>query len=145
MVFRCDDPRAGAVVDSGAVHSVTVTAANTADIQELPILLRAEDEVIFGDAGYASDEYKCSSRELGIHWAVQDKGKPGHPPRATQKKRNRKGSSVRARVEHVFRGIKRQFGYVKIRYKGLKKNAALVNVLVGLANLYLLRGRLMVA
>lgn len=133
----------GADVDSGAVHSVTVTAANTADIQELPRLLRPEDEVVFGDAGYASDEYKRGSRQLGIHWAVQDKGKPGHPLSAAQKKRNRKRSSVRARVEHVFRVIKRQFGFVKTRYKGLKKNAAQIHVLVGLANLYLLRGRLM--
>lgn len=135
----------GADVDSGAVHSVTVTAANTADIQELLHLLRAEDEVIFGDAGYASDEYKRGSRQLGIHWAVQDKAKPGHPLSVSQKKRNRKRSSVRARVEHVFRVIKRQFGYVKTRYQGLKKNAAQVNVLVGLANLYLLRRRLMAA
>jgi IS5 family transposase len=63
----------GADVDSGAVHSITVTAANTADISELPNLLRAEDQVIFGDAGYASDEYKLGARELGLHWAVQDK------------------------------------------------------------------------
>ncbi|MGH8555895.1 MAG: IS5 family transposase [Methylococcales bacterium] len=135
----------GADVDSGAVHSVTVTAANTADIQELPHLLRTEDQVIFGDAGYASDEYKRGSRELGLHWEVQDKAKPGKRLSASQKKRNRKRSRVRARVEHVFRVIKRQFGYVKTRYKGLKKNAAQVYILVGLANLYLLRGRLMAA
>jgi hypothetical protein len=39
-----------------------VTAANTADIRELPHLLGAEDEVIFGDAGYASDGSKRGSR-----------------------------------------------------------------------------------
>ena len=55
----------GADVDSGAVHSVTVTAANEADINVLPKLLREQDEVIFGDAGYTSDEYKRGSRELG--------------------------------------------------------------------------------
>jgi IS5 family transposase len=48
-------------------------------------------------------------------------------------------------VEHVFRVIKRQFGFTKTRYRGLGKNAAQVNMLVGLANLYMLRGRLMVA
>ncbi len=48
----------GADVNSGAVHSVTVTAANTADIVELPKLLREDDQVIFGDDGYTSDEYK---------------------------------------------------------------------------------------
>jgi len=135
----------GADVDSGAAHSVTVTAANTADISELPKLLRAEDEVVFGDAGYASDEYKRGARHLGMRWAVQDKAKPGSRLSARQRKRNRKRSSVRARVEHLFRIIKRQFGYVKTRYRGLEKNAAQVCMLVGLANLYLVRGRLMAA
>ena len=66
----------GADVDSGAVHSVRVTAANRADISELPNLLRENDQVVFGDAGYASDEYKRGARALGMVWRVQDKAKP---------------------------------------------------------------------
>ena len=66
----------GADVDSGAAHTVTVTAANTADITEMPKLLRQGDQVIFGDAGYASDEYERGARALGLRWAVQDKSKP---------------------------------------------------------------------
>ncbi|MER0172162.1 MAG: IS4/IS5 family transposase, partial [Nitrosomonas sp.] len=116
-----------------------------ADINVLPKLLRAEDEVIFGDAGYASDEYKRGSRQLGIRWCVQDKRKPGQNLSESQKKRNRKHSSIRARVEHVFRVIKRQFGFTKTRYSGLMKNAVQVNMLMGLANLYLLRRQLMTA
>src|SRR5271165_4570018 len=61
----------GADVDSGAVHSVSVTAANRADISELPNLLRENDQVVFGDAGYASDEYKRGARALGMVWRVQ--------------------------------------------------------------------------
>ena len=133
----------GADVDSGAVHSVEITAANEADINVLPKLLRAQDEVIFGDAGYTSDEYKRGSRKLGIRWCVQDKRKPGQNLSASQKQRNRKHSSIRARVEHVFRVIKRQFHFTKTRYRGLAKNAVQVNMLVGLANLYLLRRRLL--
>jgi Transposase and inactivated derivatives, IS5 family len=135
----------GADVDSGAVHSVEVTAANEADITLLPKLLRPEDEVIFADAGYTSDEYKRGSRKLGLRWCVQDKRKPGRNLSSSQRKRNRKQSSIRARVEHVFRVIKRQFGFTKTRYRGLAKNAAQVNMLVGLANVYMLRGRLMAA
>ena len=133
----------GADVDSGAVHSVAITAANEADIRVLPKLLREQDEVIFGDAGYTSEEYKRGSRKLGIRWCVQDKRKPGQNLSASQKKRNRKHSSIRARVEHVFRVIKRQFGFTMTRYRGLMKNTVQVNMLVGLANLYLLRRRLM--
>lgn len=135
----------GADVDSGAVHTVEVTAANEADINLLPKLLRPEDKVIFADAGYTSDEYKRGSRALGLRWCVQDKRKGGRNLSSSQRKRNRKQSSVRARVEHVFRVIKRQFGFTKTRYRGLAKNAAQVNMLVGLANLYMLRGRLMAA
>lgn len=135
----------GADVNSGAVHSVTVTAANTADIVELPKLLRDEDQVIFADAGYTSDDYKKGARHLGLSWCVNDKRKPGKNLSSSQRKRNRKYSSVRARVEHIFRIIKCQFGFRKTRYRGLEKNTAQVNWLVGLANLYLLRRQLMAA
>jgi transposase, IS5 family len=136
----------GADVDSGAVHSVSVTAANRADISELSDLLRPDDQVVFGDAGYASDDYKRGARALGMTWRVQDKAKPkgsvGAGLSGRQKKRNRRNSGIRARVEHVFRIVKRQFGYTKTRYRGLAKNAAQVMTLIGLANLYALRGRL---
>lgn len=135
----------GADVNSGAVHSVTTTAANVADITELPNLLREKDQVIFADAGYTSDAYKRGSRKLGIRWCVNDKRKPKHNLSANQRKRNRKQSSVRARVEHVFRVMKRQFGFTKTRYKGLEKNRSQVNMLIGLTNLYMLRGQLSTA
>ena len=80
-----------------------------------------------------------------MRWCVNDKRKPGKNLSASQKKRNRKQSSVRARVEHVFRVIKQQFGFQKTRYRGLEKNASQVNLLVGLANLYMLRRQLMAA
>ncbi|MCD2451133.1 IS5 family transposase [Methylicorpusculum oleiharenae] len=135
----------GADVNSGAVHSVTVTAANTADIEELPKLLREDDQVIFADAGYTSDDYKKRLAASGLSWCVNDKRKPGKNLSSSQRKRNRKYSSVRARVEYIFRIIKCQFGFRKTRYRGLEKNTAQVNWLVGLANLYLLRRQLMAA
>ena len=134
----------GADVNSGAVHDVSVTAANEADISQLPGLLREDDEAVFGDAGYASDTYKRGARQLGMSWCVNDKRKPGQGNlSASQKKRNRRNSRVRARVEHVFRIIKCQFGYRKVRYKGLAKNKAQVMSLMALANVYLLRRSLM--
>lgn len=133
----------GADVNSGAAHSVTVTPANTADIGELPNLLREEDQAIFGDAGYTSDEYKRGARALGLHWYVNAKRKRGKELSSRQKKRNRKQSRTRARVEHLFWVMKCQFGYRKTRYKGLAKNQAQVFTLMGLANIYLLRRQLM--
>lgn len=135
----------GADVNSGAAHSVTVTPANTADITGPPALLREGDKVVFGDAGYTSDEYKRGARHLGMHWCVNDKRKPNKNLSSKQKKRNRKQSSVRARVEHIFRIIKCQFGFRKTRYRGLAKNASQANLLAGLANLCLLRRPLIAA
>lgn len=132
----------GSDVDSNAIHSATVTSANIADISEMPELLREEDEVVFGDAGYTSDSYKRGARSLGMTWKVNDKRKPKKNLSATQKKRNRKNSSIRARVEHCFRVLKCQFGYKKVRYKGLNKNRVQVFALLGLANLYMLRKQL---
>ena len=50
---------------------------------------------------------------------------------------------IRAKVEHPFRVIKRQFGYVKVRYRGLKKNTAQLFTLFALSNLWMVRGKLM--
>ena len=76
-------------------------------------------------------------REAGVVlWAVKDRCKPGRVLSASQKKRNRKHGSVRAKVEHIFRVIKCQFGYRKARYRGLAKNAAQMFSLMALANLY---------
>jgi len=132
----------GTDVNSNVIHTATVTAANTADITEMPNLLRADDKVVFGDAGYVSDSYKRGARALGMTLKINDKRKPKKQLSASQKKRNRKNSSVRARVEHCFRVIKCQFGYRKVRYKGLEKNRTQVFMLLGLVNLYQLRGRL---
>jgi len=135
----------GADVDSGAVHSVTTTSANVADIEELPKLLRDDDAVVFADAGYTSDAYKRGAKKVGLRWCVNDKRKPNKNLSSTQRKKNRKQSSIRARVEHVFRVIKRQFGFEKTRYRGLEKNTSQVHMLVALSNLYMLRGQLMVS
>ncbi len=135
----------GADVDSGAVHTVTTTSANVADIDELPKLLRDDDAVVFADAGYTSDSYKRGAKKVGLRWCVNDKRKPKKNLSASQRKRNRKQSSIRARVEHVFRVIKQQFGFQKTRYRGLKKNTSQVHMLVALSNLYMLRGKLMPA
>src|SRR5690554_3383688 len=66
----------GADVDSGTAHSVTVTAANRADISELDNLRRDADKATFGDSEYASDRRKRQAREAGHHWCVNDKRKP---------------------------------------------------------------------
>ncbi len=128
---------------SGLIHTVGVTTAKTHDAKVTDKLIREDDKAIFGDKGYVSDKLKKAAREAGVYWGVLDKAKPKKKLSVTQKKRNKKHSSVRAKVEHPFRIIKCQFGYRKTRYKGLKKNAAQVFSLMALANLYQARHQIM--
>jgi IS5 family transposase len=68
------------------------------------------------------------------------KGGTLHPE---DEKINRIIAMVRARVEHPFRILKRQFGYVKTRYRGMAKNRAQLFTLFALGNLFLVRRRLL--
>ena len=133
----------GADVNSGLVHTVSVTPANASDISQLPELVREDDCAVFGDKGYVNNQLKRLARKAGLFWGVSLKASKAHPLTEANKRFNHKMSSIRARVEHVFRVIKRQFGYTKVRYKGIAKNAAQVFSLIGLTNLYLARRALM--
>ena len=133
----------GADVNSGLVHTVSVTPANVSDINQLPHLVREDDRAVFGDKGYVNNKLKRVARKAGLFWGVSLKASKQHPLTEANKRFNHKMSSIRARVEHVFRVIKRQFGYTKVRYKGIAKNAAQVFSLIGLTNIYLARRALM--
>jgi IS5 family transposase len=133
----------GADVHTGVAHTVSVTPANASDISQLPDLLREDDRLVVGDAGYVNNAFKRAARKAGVVWGVALKARPKRRLGASQKRRNRKMSSIRSRVEHIFRVMKRQFGYTKTRYRGIAKNAAQVFTLIGLTNLYLQRYALM--
>jgi IS5 family transposase len=108
-------------------------------------LIRADDTAVYGDKGYASDEKKRAAEAAGVLWAVKEKAKPARDLTQRQRARNRRFGKVRAKVEHVFRVLKCQFGYHKVRYRGIAKNGAQVFALLALASLYLVRGRLVSA
>ncbi len=128
---------------SGLVHTVKVTTASVHDKQEMNQLLHGKEKAVFGDKGYFSDQDKRSARKTGLFWGVLDKAKSKKRLSHKQKRRNRRLSSIRAKVEHPFRVVKRQFGYIKTRYRGLRKNAAQVFTLFALANLYRVRRELL--
>jgi IS5 family transposase len=117
---------------SGLVHTAGVTTGKVHDAKVLANMIREDDTAVYGDKGYASDAKKRAAEDAGVLWAVKEKAKPGRA--LTQRQR--------AKVEHVFRVLKCQFGYRKVRYRGLLKNAAQVFALLALANLYLARSRL---
>ena len=99
----------GADVNSGLVHTVSVTPAHAADVGQLPNLIREDDRAIFGDKGYVDNTMKRAARKAGVFWGVSLKASKAHPLRPSNKRFNHKVSSIRAGVEHLFRVIKRQF------------------------------------
>jgi transposase, IS5 family len=132
----------GVDAESGLVHTAGVTTGKVHDAKVMANLIREDDKAVYGDKGYASDEKRHAAEEAGVLWAVKEKAKPGRELTKRQRARNRRFGRVRAKVEHVFRVVKCQFGYRKVRYRGIAKNGAQVFALLALANLYLARGRL---
>ena len=128
---------------SKVIHAVVATAANVADATVLPDLLHGDETRVWGDQAYrgqrevirkaAPNALDFTNRRYRHRGVVNEK----------EKARNRTKSKVRAKVEHCFGVIKRVFGFSKVRYRGLDKNAHRLCVTCALANLFLVRDRLL--
>ena len=137
----------GVDAESGLVHTVQGTAGNVNDVVEANSLLHGEETVVFTDAGYQGADKRPDAKP-GVTWHVAMR--PGKR-RALDTDNNladalldqveRIKAGVRAKVEHPFRVIKRQFGHVKVRYRGLKKNTAQLKTLFALSNLWMVRNK----
>ena len=134
----------GADAASGLVHTVRGTSGNVHDVLEGNSLLHGQEVDAYGDAGYQGI-HKRPDAKLGVTWHVAmrpgkrralDKSDP--LDQLTDQVEKAK-AGIRAKVEHPFRVIKRQFGYVKTRYRGLKKNTAQLVTLFALSNLWMVR------
>ena len=132
----------GVDAGSGLVHTAGVTTGKVHDAKVMHRLIREDDRAVYGDKGYASDEKKHAAEDAGVLWAVKEKAKPGRELTKRQRARNRRVGKVRAKVEHIFRVVKCQFGYRKVRYRGIEKNGAQLFALFALANIFLARSRL---
>ncbi|EFM4293125.1 TPA: IS5 family transposase [Citrobacter freundii] len=134
----------GTLVDakSGLTHSLVTTAANEHDLNQLGNLLHGEEQFVSADAGYQVAPQREELAEVDVDWLIAER--PGKVRTLKQHPRKNKTAinieymkaSIRARVEHPFRIIKRQFGFVKARYKGLLKNDNQLAMLFTLANLF---------
>ena len=132
--------------DSGLVHTVTTTAANEADVEQVADLLHGKEEQVWADSGYRGAQTRMSKADLQWHIAARpsDMAKmPDGRSKTRAKKQEHRKASVRAKVEHPFRVIKRQFGLVKVRFRGLAKNTAHLLTLFALSNLWMARRRLL--
>ena len=137
----------GVDADSGLVHTVRGTSGHVNDVVEANSLLHGQETDVFADAGYLGAHKRPDAKE-DVQWHVAMR--PGlrklldkaDPMDALTEQVERIKASIRAKVEHPFRVIKRQFGHVKVRYRGLAKNTAQLQTLFALANLWMVRRRL---
>ena len=138
----------GVDAESGLVHSVRGTAGNVNDVVEANHLLHGEERVVFADSGYRGANRRPDAKP-GVDWQIARRPSSRKPAenegrlgRLIDEIEHLK-ASVRAKVEHAFRVVKRQFGHTKVRYRGLTKNTAQLHTLFALTNLWLARRQLM--
>ncbi|THJ42472.1 MULTISPECIES: IS5 family transposase [Aeromonas] len=132
----------GVDAKSGLTHTLETTAANEHDLNQVGNLLHGEEAFVFADAGYQGAENREELADVKAQWAIAMR--PGRLKELKKHPRKNKAviaferlkSSIRAKVEHPFRIIKRQFGFVKVRFKGLRKNDNQLAMLFTLANLF---------
>ncbi|AAW73401.1 putative transposase [Xanthomonas oryzae pv. oryzae KACC 10331] len=135
---------------SGLVHHVQCTAANVADVTVTHALLHGKEDSVFGDSGYTGAEKRDELQSCEAAFFIAAKRSTiqaigNKRARAWAERWEHFKASVRAKVEHPFRVIKRQFGYTKVRYRGLAKNTAQVQTLFALSNLWMVRRHLLPA
>jgi len=132
-------------VDSASkmIHSVVATAANVHDSQMLEDVLHGEERRVWGDAAYTGQTAALREHAPQASDFTNKRARRNHPLSEAEKAANRTKSKVRARVEHPFHTLKCVFGFRKVRYRGLDKNAERLFVACGLVNLYLARRRLL--
>jgi transposase, IS5 family len=133
----------GVDAQSGLVHSIEGTASKVHDRTPLPDLLHGKERAIFGDKAYGKKSDKQRARMDGVFWGITDRGVQNHPLSSSQRRRNKKLSSIRAKVEHPFQILKCQWGHTKVRYRGLRKNTLQLNALFALSNLFMVRKALL--
>lgn len=132
-------------VDSqtGLAHSAMVTSANVHDKHPLPHLLHGNEQRVYGDSAYASQRALIESKAPRAKDFTNQRTKRKGLVDEVARGKNRNKSRIRARVEHVFGVVKRLWGFGKVRYRGLAKNATRAFTALALANIYLGRQRLM--
>ena len=139
----------GVDADSGLVHTVRGTSGNVADVTEGNSLLHGQETDVYGDAGYQGADKRPDAKATQKWHVAMRPGKrkkldkDNNPVDALIDQVEKIKASIRAKVEHPFRVIKRQFGFAKVRYRGLKKNTLQIKTLFALSNLWMVRHKLM--
>ena len=122
---------------SGLIHSASITAGNVHDSQELPNLLHGGETRLYGDSAYRGDKQRKQLKDIAPRAKdfTNKRAYRSRPLTEPDKETNRRKSSVRSKVEHPFLTLKRIWGFAKVRYRGLAKNANRAFAMLALINL----------
>lgn len=129
---------------SGLVHHVTCIAANVGDVTVTHELLHGNEDCVLGDSGYTGADSRPELQDAKAAFlTARKRGKVKAIKNARDRRQyerwERCKARMRAKVEHPIRVIKRQFGYTKVRYRGLAKSSSQVLTLFALSNLWMTR------
>lgn len=127
---------------SKLIHSVVATSGNTADGPMIGQLLHGGERDVWGDKAYACQGKRIRQAAPRARDNTLRKAQANNPLKPIDKHMNQQRSRIRSRVEHVFGVIKCVFGFDKLRYRGLAKNASRLHVVAALANLFMVRRKL---
>jgi len=127
----------GADSTTGLVHSASVTAANVHDSHEVPNLLHGKETRLYGDSAYRGKAQRERLRTIAPKAKdfTNKRAYKNRPLTDADKATNRRKSSVRSKVEHPFLTLKRLWGFAKVRYRGLAKNANRAFAMLAMLNI----------
>jgi len=125
------------------IHAIAVTPANVHDLQVMEDLLHGNETQVWGDSTYTGQKSKLSENAPRTKDFTQKKGSRYRQLTEAEQSANRYKSKTRSRVEYVFGMMKRQFGFTKVRYRGLEKNAHCMFTKCALVNLVLAKKHLL--
>jgi len=125
------------------IHSVVATSANEHDKHSIPDLLHGNEQRVYGDSAYSSQKALIAQAAPKARDFTNRKGFRNRGLTEREQEKNRRKSSVRAKVEHAFLIIKRIFGFAKVSYRGMVKNGNRLFVVAALANLFMARRHLL--
>jgi len=127
----------------GRAHTQVTTHVGAADISQQPQPLHGGERELYGDQAYWSEMHRMAAQAQGVRYRVSRRPAPGRRLTEHQRRLKRLLSATRARGEHAFRVVKKLWGYSEVRYRGLAKNTAQLSTMFALANLHLVRQRLL--
>ena len=124
-------------VDSatGLIHSASVTAASVHDSQQLGHLVHGAETRLYGDSAYRGQKQALKEHAPRAKDFTNKRAYRNKPLSERDKEVNTTKSQTRAKVEHPFLTLKRHWGFVKARYRGLAKNANRVFAMLALINI----------